>query len=162
MRRYIPPIYWLGIVLISVVGTQITDNLTDNHGVALETTTIVFAIALAVTSPPGTRASERCRSTRSSTSRREAFYWLTVLFTFALGTAAGDLTAERLELGYCLSALLFAGLIAAVTLAHFRFRLNAITALLARLHPHAAARGVARRLPLAAARERRASDSVPR
>ena len=103
-RRYIPPIYWLGIVLISVVGTQITDNLTDNHGVSLVTTTIVFSIALAVVFLAW-YASERTLSIHTIvTTRREAFYWLTVLFTFALGTAAGDLTAERLALGYSLSA----------------------------------------------------------
>ena len=128
VRRYIPPIYWLGIVLISVVGTQITDNLTDIHGVALETTTIVFAIILAAVFGVW-YLSERTLSIHSIvTSRREAFYWLTVLFTFALGTAAGDLTAERLALGYFLSAVLFAALIGLVTLAHFRFGLGAITA----------------------------------
>ena len=128
VRRYIPPIYWLGIVLISVVGTQITDNLTDIHGVALETTTIAFSIILAAVFGAW-YLSERTLSIHSIvTSRREAFYWLTVLFTFALGTAAGDLTAERLALGYFLSAVLFAALIGLVTLAHFRFRLGAITA----------------------------------
>ena len=65
-RRYIPPIYWLGIVLISVVGTQITDNLTDNQGVSLVTTTIVFSIVSRRSLPSGTPASARCRSTRSS------------------------------------------------------------------------------------------------
>jgi uncharacterized membrane-anchored protein len=128
VRRYIPPLYWLGIVLISVVGTQITDNLTDIRGVPLATTTTIFAIVLA-----GVFAlwyvSERTLSIHSIvTTRREAFYWLTVLFTFALGTAAGDLTAERFALGYFLSAVLFAGVIALVTLAHLRFRLGAITA----------------------------------
>src|SRR4051812_34994295 len=128
VRRYIPPIYWLGVVLISVVGTQITDNLTDIHGVALETTTIVFAVILAAVLGAW-YMSERTLSIHSIvTSRREAFYWLTVLFTFALGPAAGDLTAERLALGYFLSAVLFAALIGLVTLAHFRFRLGAITA----------------------------------
>jgi uncharacterized membrane-anchored protein len=127
-RRYIPPIYWLGIVLISVVGTQITDNLTDNQGVSLVTTTIVFSIALAVVFLAWF-ISERTLSIHSIvTRRREAFYWLTVLFTFALGTAAGDLTAERLALGYFLSAIMFAAVIGLVTLAHFRFGLGAITA----------------------------------
>jgi uncharacterized membrane-anchored protein len=62
------------------------------------------------------------------TRKREAFYWLTILFTFALGTAAGDLIAERFSLGYLLSALLFAGLIALVTLGYYRFKANAIAA----------------------------------
>ena len=128
LRRYVPPIYWLGIVLISVVGTQITDNLTDNQGVSLVTTTIVFSVALAAVFAAW-YASQRTLSIHTIvTTRREMFYWLTVLFTFALGTAAGDLTAERLALGYSLSALLFAAVIGLVTLAHFRFGLGPITA----------------------------------
>jgi uncharacterized membrane-anchored protein len=127
-RKYVPFVYWLGIVLISVVGTLITDNLTDNHGVALETTTIIFSVALAITFAAW-YASERTLSIHTIvTTRREVFYWVTVLFTFALGTAAGDLTAERLAIGYFLSAVLFAAIIALVTLAHFRFRLGAVTA----------------------------------
>src|SRR6266446_5353255 len=127
-RRYIPGIYWLGIVLISVVGTQITDNLTDNAGVSLVTTTIVFSIVLAAVFGAW-YASERTLSIHTIyTTRREAFYWLTVLFTFALGTAAGDLTAERLSVGYAWSAVLFAAVIAAVAFAHYRFRLNAVLA----------------------------------
>jgi uncharacterized membrane-anchored protein len=127
-RRYLPPVYWLAVVLISVVGTLITDNLTDNFNVALETTTIAFAVALAVTFAAW-YASERTLSIHSIvTTRREAFYWLAVLFTFALGTAAGDLIAERLAVGYWKSALLFGAVIAIVAVAHFRFKLNAILA----------------------------------
>lgn len=118
-RKYVPGIYWLAVVLISIVGTQITDNLVDNFGVSLVTTTIVFSVALAATFAAW-YASERTLSIHSIfTVRREAFYWLAILFTFALGTAAGDLTAERLNVGYWKSALLFAGLIAAVTVAHY-------------------------------------------
>jgi uncharacterized membrane-anchored protein len=127
-RRYIPGVYWLAVVLISVVGTLITDNLTDNFGVALETTTIVFAIALAVVFAAW-YASEKTLSIHTIyTTRREAFYWLAILFTFALGTAAGDLAAERLQLGYWPSALVFGGLIAIVAFAHFGFKLNAVLA----------------------------------
>ena len=125
-RKYIPGIYWLGIVLISVVGTQITDNLTDNAGVSLVTTTVVFSIALAAVFGAW-YASERTLSIHTIyTTRREAFYWLTVLFTFALGTAAGDLTAERLNVGYAWSLVLFAAAIAAVAGLHYRFGLNAV------------------------------------
>ena len=127
-RKYVPGIYWLGIVLISVVGTQITDNLTDNFGVSLVTTTIVFSITLAVVFAAW-YVSERTLSIHTIyKTRREAFYWLAVLFTFALGTAAGDLTAERLNFGYAWSALMFAGIIGAVAVAHFRFNLNAVAA----------------------------------
>ncbi|MFF2409170.1 hypothetical protein [Streptomyces sp. NPDC058092] len=125
-RKYVPGLYWLSVVLISVVGTLISDNLTDNLGVPLQTTTAVFAVALAVTFFAW-YASERTLSIHSiRTTRREAFYWLAILFTFALGTSAGDLTAEKLNLGYWLSAVVFAALIAAVALAHRTLDFNAV------------------------------------
>jgi uncharacterized membrane-anchored protein len=125
-RKYVPGVYWLAVVLISIVGTLITDNLTDNYNVALETTAIVFSVALAITFAVW-YASERTLSIHTIvTTRRESFYWLAVLFTFALGTAAGDLLAERASLGYDVSALIFGGAIAVVALAHFRFNLNAV------------------------------------
>ncbi|MDX6601354.1 MAG: hypothetical protein QOF13_556 [Solirubrobacterales bacterium] len=127
-RKYIPGIYWLAVVLISIVGTLITDNLVDNAGVELQTTTIAFSIALALIFAVW-YWSERTLSVHTIvTTRREAFYWLAILFTFALGTSAGDLFAEKLELGFLPSAGIFAGAIAVVTIAHFRFKLNAILA----------------------------------
>lgn len=127
-RKYIPSIYWLAVVLLSVVGTLITDNMVDNFGVALQTTTIAFSIALAATFGMW-YFSEKTLSIHSIyTTRREAFYWLAILFTFALGTAAGDLTAEYFKLGYLPSALLFAGLIASVTVAYYGLKLNAVLA----------------------------------
>jgi uncharacterized membrane-anchored protein len=127
-REYVPGIYWLAVVLISVVGTLFSDNLVDNLGVELQTTTIAFAAALAVVFATW-YWSERTLSVHTIvTTRREAFYWLAILFTFALGTSAGDLVAEKLELGYLPSVGIFAGAIALVALAHFRFRLNAILA----------------------------------
>ena len=127
-RRYLPGIYWLTVVLISVVGTLITDNLVDNFGVALQTTTIIFAVSLAATFAAW-YASERTLSIHTIyTTRRELFYWAAILFTFALGTAAGDLLAEGLKLGYAKSALAFGGAIALVAAAHYLFKLNAILA----------------------------------
>jgi uncharacterized membrane-anchored protein len=127
-RRYVPGVYWSAVVLISVVGTLITDNLTDNFGVPLTTTTIVFSVALAATFAVW-YASERTLSIHTIfTTRREGFYWLAILFTFALGTAAGDLTAEKLGVGYLNSVLLFGSMIAIVAVAHFRLKLNAILA----------------------------------
>ena len=127
-RKYVPGIYWLAIVLISVVGTLFSDNLVDNLGVPLQTTTILFAIALAAVFVAWF-ASERTLSIHSIyTSRREAFYWLAILFTFALGTSAGDLVAEQLNVGYFWSLVLFAGVIAAVYVAYRYFRLNAVLA----------------------------------
>src|SRR4051794_20556220 len=111
LRRYVPAVYWSVVVLLSVVGTLITDDLTDNFGVALTTTTSVFAVALAVVFAAW-YAVERTLSIHSIvTVRRESFYWLAILFTFALGTAAGDLVSEKFSLGYLVAVLLFAGLI---------------------------------------------------
>ena len=123
-----PGIYWSAVVVISVAGTLITDNLTDNYGVALELTTGLFSIALAITFAAW-YAKERTLSIHTIyTTRREAFYWAAILFTFALGTAAGDLVAEQFGVGYAQSAFLFGSLIAVVAIAHYRFGLNAVAA----------------------------------
>jgi uncharacterized membrane-anchored protein len=127
-KKYTPSIYWLAVVLISVVGTLITDNLTDNLGISLVSTTIVFGIALAAIFGIWYSIEKTLSIHAITTKRREAFYWLTILFTFALGTASGDLVAERLNLGYFLSVGIFAGLIAVVFLAYKRFGLNAVWA----------------------------------
>jgi uncharacterized membrane-anchored protein len=127
-RRYVPGIYWLAVVLISVVGTLFSDNLVENLGVALQTTTIGFGIVLAAVFASWYTSEKTLSIHTIVTTRREAFYWLAILFTFALGTSAGDLLAERLELGYPLSVGIFAAAIAVVSIAHFRFKLNAILA----------------------------------
>lgn len=127
-KKYIPWLYWTVVVLVSIVGTLITDNLVDNFGVALKTTTIAFSLALAATFVLW-YAKEKTLSIHSIfTRQRELFYWAAILFTFALGTAAGDLVAEGLSLGYANSTLLFGGMIAAVTVAYYGFRANAILA----------------------------------
>lgn len=128
LRRYVPWVYWLVVILISVAGTLITDNLTDNFGVPLATSTGFFAAGLILTFAAW-YISEGTLSIHSiRTRRREGFYWLAILFTFALGTAAGDLVAEQLKLGYLTSALIFAAIIALVTAAHYGLRLNAVLA----------------------------------
>ncbi len=128
LRRYVPAAYWAAVVLISVVGTQITDNLTDEHGVPLHTTTTIFSIALAVVFAVWWTVERTLSIHTIVTTRREAFYWLTILVTFALGTAAGDYLAETLAIGYWKSALMFAAAIGVIALAHFRFGLNAVAA----------------------------------
>lgn len=128
IRRYVPVVYWSVVVVISVFGTLITDNLTDRYNVPLTTSTAVFTVVLAAIFAVWF-AVERTLSMHSIvTTRREAFYWLAILFTFALGTAAGDLVAEKAGLGYGVSALIWGGIIAAITVAHFRFGLNAVLA----------------------------------
>lgn len=125
-KKYAPGIYWLAVVLISVVGTLITDNLTDNLGISLVTTTIVFSIALIITFIVWYMKEKTLSVHTINTFRREGFYWLAILFTFALGTASGDLVAEKFHVGYLPSALLFGGLIAVVAVLHIRTRLNTV------------------------------------
>ncbi len=127
-KSYVPWIYWLTVVLISVVGTLITDNLVDNLGIGLEATTIAFGIALAVVFAVW-YAVERTLSIHTIvTTRRELFYWAAILFTFALGTAGGDLASEGLGLGYGQAAFIFAALIAVVAGFHFLLKLDAVLA----------------------------------
>ncbi|WP_018546188.1 membrane protein [Streptomyces sp. LaPpAH-108] len=127
-RAYRAGLYWLAVALISVVGTLISDNLTDNMGVPLEASTTVFAVALAIVFGVWYRRERTLSIHHIDTPGRESFYWLAVLFTFALGTAAGDLVSERMALGYWLSALLFALAIAAVAVARLSLGLNAVWA----------------------------------
>ena len=118
-KKYYPSIYWLAVVLLSIVGTLITDNLTDNLRVPLITTTIAFATVLAIIFAIWYMVEKTLSVHSIITTRRETFYWLAILFTFALGTAAGDLMAESLHLGYFVSLLVFAGLIAVIAITHY-------------------------------------------
>ena len=127
-RQYIPWLYWVTVVLMSVVGTLITDNLTDKLGVSLFVSSAAFSAALAATFAAW-YASERTLSVHTIvTTRRELFYWAAILFTFALGTAGGDLMAEKLQLGYGPSTLIFASAIAAIAAAFYVLKENAILA----------------------------------
>lgn len=127
LRRYIAGVYWLTVALVSIVGTLVTDNLTDNLGVPLEVSTIIFSVALGGVFLAW-YASERTLSIHSlTTRRREGFYWLAILVTFALGTAAGDLVSEGLGVGYLRTGLLCAALIGAITIA-WRLGLDAVLA----------------------------------
>ncbi len=119
-RRYVPWRYWLTVVLLSVVGTQITDALTDGFDVSLYVSTAIFAAALAATFAVWYWAERTLSIHTIVTTRRELFYWAAILFTFALGTAAGDLATEALQLGFRVGVVVFGGLIAAVTVAYFR------------------------------------------
>ncbi|MCA1844385.1 MAG: hypothetical protein LC792_14585, partial [Actinobacteria bacterium] len=125
-ERYVPVTYWATVVLISVVGTLASDNLVDNFGVPLAVTTVAFALALGLTFWVWYRREHTLSIHTIVTPRREAYYWAAILFTFALGTSAGDLVAEQLSLGYWLSALIFGTLIAAIAVAWARYRVNAV------------------------------------
>ncbi|WP_284948200.1 COG4705 family protein [Acidisoma cladoniae] len=126
--RYVPWIYWLTVVLVSVVGTLITDTLSDTLGVSLILSSFSFLLLLGLTFTLW-YTTERTISIHSIfTTRREVFYWAAILLTFALGTAAGDLAAERLQLGYLAAAVIFGSLIAVVTLTYYVFALDAVAA----------------------------------
>jgi uncharacterized membrane-anchored protein len=117
-RKYTPWIYWLCVVLVSIVGTQITDFFTDTLGVSLYVSTVVFAVVLAVVFIVWHRQEGTLAIASIDTPRREGFYWGAILTTFALGTAAGDLATEALSLGFRNGVLIFGGLIAATWIAY--------------------------------------------
>ncbi|MDN4572727.1 hypothetical protein OYT13_11205 [Pandoraea sp. XJJ-1] len=126
-RRYIPWRYWSTVVFVSVFGTLVTDNLSDNLGVPLAASTLAFSAALLLTFGIW-YAKERTLSIHSiDTIKRELFYWTAILLTFALGTAAGDWVAEGLNLGYANSALVFGALIGLAAIARFVFHRSAVT-----------------------------------
>ena len=125
LDRYVPFAYWLTVVVLSVTGTLYTDILTDDLGVPLHVSTIVFAAVLAGVFGIWF-ARERTLSIHSIvTLPRELFYWLAILVTFALGTAAGDWTLQLTGWGPGTSVLLPAGLIVAVVIG-WRLGANAV------------------------------------
>ncbi|MFE2547622.1 hypothetical protein ACFXGI_03600 [Streptomyces sp. NPDC059355] len=126
--RYRPWLYWSAIVMVSVFGTMAADVVHVIAGIPYTVSAVGFALALAAVLTLW-YATERTLSIHSiHTTRRELFYWATVLTTFALGTAVGDLTAGTLHLGYLPSGLLFAALIALPVLGRRFLGLNAVAA----------------------------------
>jgi uncharacterized membrane-anchored protein len=127
-RRYVAWIYWLAVVMVAVFGTMVADVIHVRFGIPYLVSTTFFAVALAIIFVAW-YASEKTLSIHTIyTRRREMFYWATVMATFALGTAAGDLTAITLHLGYFSSGVLFTVLIAVPALAYQLFSLNPIVA----------------------------------
>ncbi len=124
-RCYTPWIYWLTVVLVSIVGTQITDLLTDGLGVSLYVSTSVFAVALAAIFAVWYAVERSLSIHEIFTRKRELFYWSAILCTFALGTAAGDLATEALHLGFTWGLVGFSALIA-ITYAAWRLGGNAV------------------------------------
>jgi len=125
-KKYIPWLYWINVLLISVAGTLITDNLVDNVGVTLPVTTTIFSVFLGLTFFFWFRSEGTLSIHTINNTKRELFYWLAILFTFALGTSAGDLVAEGFSLGYSVSMLIFSGLIATITFAYYKLGLGEI------------------------------------
>lgn len=124
-KRYVPWIYWLTVVLVSVVGTQITDTLTDKLGVSLYASTAVFAVVLMGIFALWFAIEKTLSIHTITTHRREWFYWAAILCTFALGTAAGDLATEALGLGFQTGVVIF-GLLIALIMAAFYMGANPV------------------------------------
>ncbi len=124
-KKYIPTIYWTTVALVSVFGTLVTDNLTDKIGIPLETSTIIFSVLLGFTFLVWYLKEKTLSVHNIITTRREVFYWLAILFTFALGTASGDLMAEGLALGYFTTGIIVASVIAITSIA-WKLRLNSV------------------------------------
>lgn len=125
-KGYAPSFYWIAVLFISLFGTLITDNLGDQLGVPRPVSTAVFCVALIATFIVW-YGREKTLSIRAiDTVGRELFYWTAILYTFALGTAAGDWVTQGLGLGYGKCALLFGGLIAVTAVARYAFRINAV------------------------------------
>ncbi|GAA1960780.1 hypothetical protein [Microbacterium deminutum] len=125
-RRYNSGIYWTVVVLISIVGTLLTDNLTDVLGIELWVSTVIFSVVLAVTFGIWFYRERTLSIHTIFTRRRESFYWIAILFTFALGTAAGDLISEGFGLGYLFGTILFSSLIGMIVVARFAFKANVV------------------------------------
>ena len=125
-KRSVPIPYWAAVVMISIVGTLITDCLIDIFGVPLITKTVVFTVALGLTFAAWYAVEQTLSINSIFTTRRELYYWLAILFTFSLGTAAGDLVAEQFELGYLATGVLFAATVGAFAFGYYVLKLNAI------------------------------------
>jgi uncharacterized membrane-anchored protein len=127
-RRYIPWIYWLAVLMVAVFGTMAADVLHIVLGVPYLASTAFFAAALAVVFVTWYAVEKTLSIHTIFTRRRELFYWATVMVTFALGTAAGDLTAWTLNLGFFTSIVLFAAIMAVPALGYLLFGLNTVFA----------------------------------
>jgi uncharacterized membrane-anchored protein len=126
LKRYVPVSYWLVVVLMSVTGTLITDRLVEELGISLVTINIVFSAVLAAVFGFWYTSEKTLAMHSIDTPKRELFYWAAILFTFALGTATGDLLAESLKLGYARSVLVFGTAIAVIAASHFYLKMNTV------------------------------------
>ena len=125
-KNYKPTLYWVTVVLVSVVGTLLTDNLTDYFGVSLVTSSIVFSLLLIGIFALWYKREKTLSMHSINTRSRELYYWSAILCTFALGTAVGDLIAETFQLGYPLSGVLFACALGIVTFLYKKQKLDSV------------------------------------
>jgi uncharacterized membrane-anchored protein len=128
MRRYVPWSYWAAVVMVGIFGTMAADVLHVAFHVPYAASALLYGVVLAVVFVLWRRIEGTLSVHDIDTPRREGFYWATVVATFALGTALGDLTAVTFDLGYLRSAVLYAVVIAVIAVAYYRFGLNATLA----------------------------------
>jgi uncharacterized membrane-anchored protein len=128
MRHYVAWSYWLAVVMVGVFGTMVADVLHVGFDVPYAVSAAFFAFLLSAIFVVWQRVETTLSIHSVDTTRREVFYWLTVVTTFALGTAVGDLTATTLHLGYLLSAILFAVIIAIPAISYAWLGMNPILA----------------------------------
>ncbi|MGA9875265.1 MAG: hypothetical protein WBQ21_05595 [Solirubrobacteraceae bacterium] len=127
-REYRAPFYWFAVMMVAIFGTMAADGIHDGASIPYAVTTPLFALVTAIVFLLWYRSEGTLSIHSITTRRREGFYWAAVLATFALGTAAGDLTATTLQLGFFGSVLLFAGIIAIPAVGWWRLRMNPIVA----------------------------------
>ena len=128
VRRYIPWVYWLAVIMVAIFGTMVADAIHVGLGISYLISTVGFSVVLGIIFLVWYMNERTLSIDGIYTRRRELFYWATVMATFALGTAAGDMTASTLNLGYFTSGLLFAGLFALPVIAYSRSGFNEVGA----------------------------------
>jgi len=128
LKRYVPFSYWSIVVLMSIIGTLITDILVDQVGIGLITLSIVFSITMLLGFFIWYKNEGSLSIHSIDTAKREAYYWVIILLAFALGTGVGDLISEGLSQGYGVAVLLFSGLIALVAIAYYVFKIGGVIA----------------------------------
>ena len=128
VKSYLPWVYWLGVVMVSVFGTMAADVLHVVLGVPYLYSTLFYSVVLAAVFLAWYLTEKTLSIHTVDNFRREAFYWAAVLVTFALGTAGGDLTATTLGWGYWWSGILFAGLILVPAVGFLLFKLPEVPA----------------------------------
>jgi uncharacterized membrane-anchored protein len=127
-KKYVPANYWTLVVLMSVLGTLITDIMVDNFAIGLMPLSIVFAVLMLAGFYVWYRREGTLAIHSIDTASREAYYWVVILLAFALGTAVGDLISEYFSLGYSTAMMIFGGMIGAIALAYYAFKLDAVLA----------------------------------
>jgi uncharacterized membrane-anchored protein len=127
-REYRAPVYWFAVMMVAIFGTMAADGIHDGASIPYAATTPLFALVTATVFWRWYRSEGTLSIHSITTRRREGYYWAAVLATFALGTAAGDLTATSLKLGFFGSVILFAGIIAIPAVGWWRLQMNPILA----------------------------------